>query len=229
MPTDKLQRAKDLLAKVESARAFKPVLEGFVRSLQETNKQLKSHLEAFVAQKLQPLMRRLADVETGTKEKHEKHRAELMRELATLKDALSAALEDVRAEIPELPDFEGMVRGVEQKIPDRYNDTEVRGLIAEIQSKHDELGKTMERFPRVQTPAKAYRIFTQDVSSQCDGNNKTFNIGSTHFGIEGVYGTDFPQIYRPVIDYTEGRTSITLASAVPAPSSGATLLVKFLK
>ena len=74
--------------------------------------------------------------------------------------------------------------------------------------------------PRLQAPA--------DVSSQCDGSNKTFRVG-THLGIVSVHGTDFPQIYRPIIDYTETATGITLTSAVPAPNTGATLIIKYFK
>lgn len=82
---------------------------------------------------------------------------------------------------------------------------------------------------RVMTPAKAYRIRVADCSSQCDGANKSFNVGGTHFGIVSVSGTDFPVILRPVVDYTETATGFTLTDAVPAPSSGATLVAQFLK
>lgn len=82
---------------------------------------------------------------------------------------------------------------------------------------------------RVQTPAKAFHIYTKDASSQCDGANKAFTVGGTHFGIVGVFGTQFPNIYRPVIDYTETKTGILLTSEVGAPESGQTLIIQFLK
>src|SRR3990167_7319512 len=47
------------------------------------------------------------------------------------------------------------------------------------------------------------RVHIKDCTSQCDGSSKTFNVGGSHFGIIGVFGTQFPQTYRPVIDYTE--------------------------
>ena len=83
--------------------------------------------------------------------------------------------------------------------------------------------------PRVQTPAKAYKIHLADVSSQCDGVNKTFYTGGTHFGIVSVCGTQFPLIYRPLIDYTETATGFTLTAAVSAPDTGQTLVAQFLK
>lgn len=82
---------------------------------------------------------------------------------------------------------------------------------------------------RVQTPAKAYKVHIKDCSAQCDGANKTFTVGGTHVGIMGVFGTQFPLIYRPVIDYTETATGFVLTSTVAAPESGQTLIAQFLK
>lgn len=105
----------------------------------------------------------------------------------------------------------------------RLDKANIRGL-DEIEKSVKEIGSR-----RIQTPAKAYRIHIKDCSSQCDGANKTFLLGNTHFGIVGVYGTDFPVNFRPVIDYIEEARGITLTSAVPAPSQGATLVIQFLK
>ncbi len=82
---------------------------------------------------------------------------------------------------------------------------------------------------RIQTPAKAYQVRTKDASAQCDGANKTFTVGGTHFGIIGVFCTSSPSIYRPVIDYTVTATGILLTDAVIAPESGQTFVIQFLK
>lgn len=82
---------------------------------------------------------------------------------------------------------------------------------------------------RVQTPAKSYAIHPKDLTAQCDGENKTFTVGGSHFGIIGVYGTQFPLIYRPLIDYTETRTGFTLTAAVSAPETNQTLICQYLK
>lgn len=82
---------------------------------------------------------------------------------------------------------------------------------------------------RIQTPAKAYRIYIKDCSAQCDGVNKTFTVGGTHFGIVGVFCTSSPSIYRPIIDYTITNTGIVLSDDVFAPEAGQTLVLQFLK
>lgn len=101
---------------------------------------------------------------------------------------------------------------------DRLDKSAIKGL--------DEIEKAANR---VQTPAKAYRIYLADCTSQCDGNNKTFTVGGTHFGIVGVYGTQFPLIYRPGIDYTETSRGFVLTAEVSAPAAGQTLTAQFLK
>ena len=73
------------------------------------------------------------------------------------------------------------------------------------------------------------RVHIKDCTSQCDGSSKTFNVGGSHFGIIGVFGTQFPQTYRPVIDYTETGNGFTLTAAVSAPETGQTLIAQFIK
>lgn len=98
--------------------------------------------------------------------------------------------------------------------------------IEELKAKIEKLEKAPAP---VQTPAKAYRIYLKDVSAQCDGVNKAFSIGNSHFGIVGVYGTQFPLNFRPLVDYTETQTGILLTAAVSAPESGQTLVIQYLK
>ena len=105
-------------------------------------------------------------------------------------------------------------------LPTQFDISAIKGLDDELRN-----AKTT----RVQTPAKAYRIHTADITSQCNGVNKTFSVGGTHFGIISVSGTQFPLIYRPIIDYTETATGFQLTSAVAAPDTGQTVVATFLK
>jgi len=69
-------------------------------------------------------------------------------------------------------------------------------------------------------------VATSDLSSQCDGATKVFTV-PTHTGYIGLLGTDFPIVYRPVIDFDTSGTTLTLTSEVPSPSSGATLIFQY--
>lgn len=68
--------------------------------------------------------------------------------------------------------------------------------------------------------------YSSDLSSQCDGNNKIFTI-PTNSSIILLTGTDSPLIYKPTTDYTVSGTTLTLTSAVNAPSLGSTLIVTY--
>jgi hypothetical protein len=70
-------------------------------------------------------------------------------------------------------------------------------------------------------------FFAQDISSQCDGSNKTFTIPQNRL-ILSLSGTQFPLTYAPTTDFTisgVSRETLTLTSAVSAPEAGQTLIV----
>ena len=67
-----------------------------------------------------------------------------------------------------------------------------------------------------------------DLSSQLNGTLKTFTIPPASKVILLV-GTEFPIIYRPQIDFTFTKTTITLTSQVSAPLNGQTLTALYAK
>ncbi len=69
-------------------------------------------------------------------------------------------------------------------------------------------------------------IYGYDLSSQCDGSNKTFSV-PTHSRAIMLIGTDTPIVYKPTTDYSVTGTTLELTSAVPAPLSGATLIFEY--
>lgn len=71
----------------------------------------------------------------------------------------------------------------------------------------------------------------EDLSSQCDGATKVFTLsGSYESDSVQLYSTQFPLIYRPVIDFTEsGSKEITLTAEVSAPEVGQTLIATYVK
>lgn len=116
--------------------------------------------------------------------------------------------------------------GVDGKTP---SETDLKALIEPLIPTVEDIAKQV-KVPapqRIQTPAKAFMIHVADVSSQCNGVNKVFNVGGSHFGIVGVYSTQAPLHFRPVIDYTESRNGFTLLG--DAPQTGQSLICQFLK
>lgn len=75
------------------------------------------------------------------------------------------------------------------------------------------------------------RQVRDDLSSQCDGARKTFTLTKPFVsGTVQLWGTQFPIVYRPVVDFTENSNgTITLTSEVGAPASGQTLVALYEK
>jgi uncharacterized protein YjdB len=80
-------------------------------------------------------------------------------------------------------------------------------------------------------PGKS-RVITYDLSSQLDGNTKTFMLG-THFGIISVNSSSAPfGAFLPTTDYNEVGKTIVFTNNVDAPSalaSGQSLIVRVLR
>lgn len=72
------------------------------------------------------------------------------------------------------------------------------------------------------------RVHPYDLTDQCNGVLKTFAI-PTNFGVIGVFSTQFPVNYRPLVDWTLGNKTITLTSQVSAPETGQTLWIMYIK
>lgn len=73
-------------------------------------------------------------------------------------------------------------------------------------------------------------ILVDDLSDFTDGSTKVFTLSRKPKGINKmlVWGSDFPMILRPTVDFTISNTSLTLTSQVNAPSQGATLIVQYV-
>lgn len=65
-----------------------------------------------------------------------------------------------------------------------------------------------------------------DLSAQCTGSNKAFNIPSFTTALS-LMGSDAPIVYRPITDWSASATTLTLTAAVNAPSAGATLIFTY--
>lgn len=68
-----------------------------------------------------------------------------------------------------------------------------------------------------------------DLSSLLDGSTKTFTVPVHLTGKSLLFGTQFPIIYRPTVDFTETRTTITLTDAVGAPQANQSLILYYVR
>jgi len=73
------------------------------------------------------------------------------------------------------------------------------------------------------------QTYYYDLTDQCDGVTKSFTVPANN-RIVGVFGTQFPIIYRPLVDWTgSGTTTLTLTDEVGAPETGQTLYILYVQ
>lgn len=72
------------------------------------------------------------------------------------------------------------------------------------------------------------RVHYYDLTPQCNGVLKTFAV-PLNFGIIGVFSTQAPINYRPMVDWTVGNRQLLLTSQVDAPQSGQTLWIAYIR
>ncbi len=63
-----------------------------------------------------------------------------------------------------------------------------------------------------------------DLSSQADGSTTTFTTSFRIGTVHALFYSSFPSVLLPTTDYSVAGTLITLASGVPTPQSGQSLL-----
>ena len=94
----------------------------------------------------------------------------------------------------------------------------------------DKLKETVKRQgPRIITGKYVHTPIVDRLTALTDGSTKTFLLSKAPKDVATmeVFGTDFPIILDPTVDFTVAGKTLTLTAAVPAPSSGATLICKY--
>ena len=69
----------------------------------------------------------------------------------------------------------------------------------------------------------------EDLTSSTNGSLKVFTVPAHITGKTAVFSTQSPHVFRPTIDFTETRTTITLTDAVGAPQTGQSLIVFYVR
>lgn len=147
--------------------------------------------------------------------------SDLSREAATLTE------KRIKPFIPKFTDIEGIVRdNIRTIIKER--DKENKAAVEEFKGEIKRLEKTIS----TKTSGgvrRVYQPYVDDFSAQTNGTTKTFYLSREPLKSNTVlvWGTDFPVILRPTTDFTIAGKTLTLTSAVAAPSTGATLLVQY--
>lgn len=202
-------------------------MEILAQILENTSKNLTKKTDDSLDQTQQEVMKTLSQLSATLMEKVD-------QKLSTVKDGKDAdelsMVEKVieGLELPEYhePDTADEIRNKLEVLQgdDRLDKSAIKGLQEEL-----EAIKTIAETKgggHGGTAVNSVQYF--DCSSQCDGSNKTFRVPNYRYAIS-LQGTQFPNTYRPFVDFTYGNKTITLTSEVGAPEAGQTLIFIYVK
>lgn len=127
------------------------------------------------------------------------------------------------------PEVQRLVKAMTQKQVEEQLTESEKKLLKILRAEMAKIAQSMDRIGGGGSAPQS--LYADDLSSQCDGSNKTFATDYKFYGAKtlSLMGTDFPIVYRKDVDFTyNGNTQqIVLTDEVPAPSSGATLVARY--
>lgn len=161
---------------------------------------------------------------------------ELQERIASIQDGKDAdeekIIERVRATLPTVEDIENNLPKLGERIRDalellqgdnRLDINAIKGLKEDLE---DRFERVRAQIASMRSIGRARIQVTQrvDLSDQCDGVTKTFNLGRKDVvAVLGVFSTQFPVNYNFSGDWTLSGSQLTLGDDVDAPASGQTL------
>ena len=131
----------------------------------------------------------------------------------TLLGQYKAKVEELNTKIADVPTTEQII-----------DKERISGLEDEIKSLRKEIAMKASGGVR-----RVYQPYVDDFSAQTNGSLKVFVLSREPLRTNTVmvFGTDFPVILRYNTDFTIVGKTLTLTSAVPAPSQGATMIAHY--
>jgi len=239
---------KDVASQEEVALVFQAIIKAIEQIKTDLSQNTASN-NADLTNKVQVALDEITTLQQDIKDQHAKFETRIDNKVAVDIDALAKQLilkvKELEELIPEAFNDSGILDRlieIEAKIPelpaeltseqvvDKVNDEEaplikkdrIDGLEDEIKSLRKEISTKSSGGVR-----RVFQPHRDDFSSLTDGVTKTFYLTRAPLNEDTVmiFGTDFPIILRPTVDFTIVNKTLTLTSAVPAPTTGATLII----
>lgn len=215
--------------KEEVAQIVKTLIDAIKATEERITDNVASNKDS-VDSDLATLQGQLTDMEQGLRASLRDMGAQNGESLGTAIKQLQEKVNEVRAQIPTLPDYTERFAEVEAKIPtipDKDTGEDMRNALEALPD-GDKLS-----IDAIQDLRKELKKMNQggngggggggivgrdlvrnyDLSDQLDGVTKTFNLPAI-WSIISVATSSFPNVLRPVIDYTYTGQSITFTSEI---------------
>lgn len=199
-----------------------------------------------LTERMQIVLRRAEDLVEAVGNRLSAHQSKVAVDINLLTKQLHKEIKALETSIPTPPDLaplEDKINAVEAKIPQLPPELTSEQVVSKVNDdtasliKRERIEGLDEELEKLSKVSRGVRMGTRrvfqprrdDFTASTDGSTKTFYL--THEPLDEssvmVYGTDFPVILRPTIDFTLAGKLLTLTSAVPAPTQGATLICTY--
>ena len=239
---------KEMITAEDFTKAFAVVVQ-LIKELKSMNLQefssMKKEMTALSDKLISDFESVIADTRKTNETTFQKIKERSMESINTMfrKMDVQGVMDRMRAEhnemMQEMPDTEKMMMEMLVKVPtetgetivDKINETDgkidkerIEGLEDEIKALKKEIATKSSGGAR-----RVYQPYVDDFTASTNGSLKVFVLSRAPLRTNTVqvFGTDFPTILRPTTDFTVSGKTLTLTSAVPAPSVGATLLAHY--
>lgn len=231
-------RMEDIIA---VAKSFKSAFDELKMSMSETERRMSQKM----ADEIESMANEMEKMKSDHKKEYKKCMDMMERFNGSMRSMVDEKMVTIKSELMDaMPNEETMTkRHNEMELEMAQIGTNVGKLGEDIKSIRDEieqLGMKIDEgvkeqktgTPTRQPSAGVRRVFQPYIerfSGQTDGSTKTFYLKREPLRTDTieVSGTDFPIILDPTVDFTVKGKAVTLTDAVPAPSQGATLIIKY--
>lgn len=150
----------------------------------------------------------------------------------SIKQKLESLLEDERLTVKSIlgaiskKEFEEAIKELRKEIIGKVDGTK-QELVTSINKKEKIIYPTKGFLDqRWHGAGSGTTVSYADLSSQCDGNTKTFTIPAFKKIIQLTFSSS-PFVFRPTIDFTASGTTLTLDASIAAPEAGQTLILLY--
>jgi hypothetical protein len=222
-----VMKASDILKKDEFMGAFKNVLE-FVLKIQQRQQEAIAKLEADHARYMQQTHNEYAS-------RHEELKGKVDNVFVESRAKTKTEFETLHKTIHEMLD--GKMRAVDTRmaqVKDGYTPVRGKDYFDGLSGKDgkdadpktiESLKKEIEAIKRIPRGGgrKVPMIRVVDLTSQVDGIVTTYTLPRDVVRVHQVWSTQFPNILRPITDFTLAGNTLTLTAQVGVIQSGQTL------